>query len=174
MTCGAKGGDVLAFHMQRHGLRFIEAARALGAWEGGAMNGPTETPQQAARRLAASAIRDGYRPEALHEYTGPDGNPLHWRIRLKHPETGDKWIRPMRLNGEGFELGEPEYPNGKPLYRLQELATRPHDPVIVVEGEWCADELAKSWGARHHKRRGGFCRLRPTGDRWPGEGDHLA
>jgi hypothetical protein len=33
MSCGARGGDVLAFHMQRHGLRFIEAARALGAWE---------------------------------------------------------------------------------------------------------------------------------------------
>lgn len=33
MVCGAHGGDVLAFHMQRNGLRFIEAARALGAWE---------------------------------------------------------------------------------------------------------------------------------------------
>jgi hypothetical protein len=33
MVCGAHGGDVLAFHMQRHGrLRFIDAARALGAW----------------------------------------------------------------------------------------------------------------------------------------------
>lgn len=35
MVCGAHGGDVLAFHMQRYGLRFIEAAKALGAWEGG-------------------------------------------------------------------------------------------------------------------------------------------
>ncbi|HRH79463.1 MAG TPA: CHC2 zinc finger domain-containing protein [Thiobacillaceae bacterium] len=35
MVCGAHGGDVLAFHMQRHGLRFIEAAKALGAWEDG-------------------------------------------------------------------------------------------------------------------------------------------
>lgn len=35
MVCGVHGGDVLAFHMQRYGLRFIEAARALGAWEGG-------------------------------------------------------------------------------------------------------------------------------------------
>lgn len=32
MVCGAHGGDVLAFHMQRHGLSFIDAARALGAW----------------------------------------------------------------------------------------------------------------------------------------------
>lgn len=35
MVCGAHGGDVLAFHMQRHGLRFIEAAKSLDAWEGG-------------------------------------------------------------------------------------------------------------------------------------------
>lgn len=33
MVCGAHGGDLLAFHMLRHGLRFIEAAKALGAWE---------------------------------------------------------------------------------------------------------------------------------------------
>ena len=31
-ACGASGGDVLAFHMQRYGLDFIEAARALGAY----------------------------------------------------------------------------------------------------------------------------------------------
>jgi hypothetical protein len=33
MACGARGGDVLAFFMQRHGVPFIAAAKALGAWE---------------------------------------------------------------------------------------------------------------------------------------------
>ena len=32
MACGARGGDVLAFHMKSHGLRFTEAAKSLGAW----------------------------------------------------------------------------------------------------------------------------------------------
>jgi hypothetical protein len=32
MSCGAKGGDVLSFHMQAHGLEFVDAAKALGAW----------------------------------------------------------------------------------------------------------------------------------------------
>jgi DNA primase len=32
MACGAHGGDLLAFHMQRTGKRFVEAARDLGAW----------------------------------------------------------------------------------------------------------------------------------------------
>ena len=33
MVCGAKGGDVVAFHMLRYDLGFKEAAKALGAWE---------------------------------------------------------------------------------------------------------------------------------------------
>ena len=33
MACGAHGGDVIAFHMLRHELGFIDAAKALGAWE---------------------------------------------------------------------------------------------------------------------------------------------
>ena len=107
------------------------------------MNGPTETPQQGARRLAASAMREGYKPEALYTYTHPDGGVWYWRIRLKNPHTGEKWIRPMRLNGSGLELGEPGFPDGKPLYRLHDLTGRPDDRVIVVEGEWCADALAK-------------------------------
>jgi hypothetical protein len=33
MACGAKGRDVLAYHMKRHGLSFKQAAQQLGAWE---------------------------------------------------------------------------------------------------------------------------------------------
>lgn len=32
MSCGARGGDVLAFQMAAHGQSFIEAAKALGCW----------------------------------------------------------------------------------------------------------------------------------------------
>jgi hypothetical protein len=31
-ACGAKGGDVLAFHRLRYGLTFIEAVNYFGAW----------------------------------------------------------------------------------------------------------------------------------------------
>jgi hypothetical protein len=34
-ACGAKGGDVLAFHMLRYGLTFIEAVNYFGAWSYG-------------------------------------------------------------------------------------------------------------------------------------------
>lgn len=32
-TCEAKGGSVLDFHMRRYGLKFVDAVKALGAWE---------------------------------------------------------------------------------------------------------------------------------------------
>jgi hypothetical protein len=32
-SCGAHGGDVLAFHQLLHGLDFVAAAKDLGAWE---------------------------------------------------------------------------------------------------------------------------------------------
>jgi hypothetical protein len=101
-----------------------------------------ETPKQAARRLATQAIRDGYKPEALHEYQDAEGNILFHRIRLKHP-NGENWIRPMYRNGHGYEIGEPEFPNGKPLYNLPQLVAHPNDPVWFVEGERCADHLVK-------------------------------
>lgn len=96
-----------------------------------------------ARQLSRKAIAEGYNPQALHEYTDTEGNPLHWRIRLKHPDTGDKWIRPMMRDGAGFALKQPDYPNGTPLYRLHELAIRQHEAVLIVEGETCVDALAK-------------------------------
>ncbi len=30
--CGAKGGDVIAFHMQRYHVPFVEAVTFFGAW----------------------------------------------------------------------------------------------------------------------------------------------
>ncbi len=35
MVCGARGGDVLAFHMHKHGLTFVAACKDIGAWIGG-------------------------------------------------------------------------------------------------------------------------------------------
>lgn len=89
------------------------------------------------------AMRDGFEQEALHTYTDRHGNDLYWRIRLRNPLTGEKWIRPMRRERSGFTLKEPEFLDGKPLYRLHDLAARPDEPVILVEGEKCADALVK-------------------------------
>lgn len=102
-----------------------------------------ETPQAAARRLWAAMIAKGYKPAGLNAYRNANGVALFYRIRLKHPETGEKWIRPMYHDGLcSFVLGEPPTPvAGKPLYFLPELLADA-GPVYVVEGEACADALS--------------------------------
>jgi hypothetical protein len=103
----------------------------------------SETPQNAARRLAAKALAQGYKPEGLHEYRTADGTPIYWRIRAKH-DNGDKWIRPMVVNGHGYELREPDFPAGKkPLYHLDRIAADLSAPVWIVEGEKPANALTK-------------------------------
>lgn len=95
-----------------------------------------------ARLLARKPLADGFQPAALHEYADTDGRPLYWRIRLKRAD-GEKWIRPMRrTEGGGFDLKQPEFLGGSPLYRLPELAAQPDEPAWIVEGETCADALA--------------------------------
>ena len=103
----------------------------------------TETPKEAARRLSAHIIAKDYKPVALHTYTDTEGNAKYWRIRAKHPITSEKWIRPMRFNGNGFELGEPKFENGKPLYALHRIAGNLEVTVWIVEGEQKADALNK-------------------------------
>jgi len=108
------------------------------------MERTTESVKEAARHLSQQAIKKGFQPEALHEYRDHQGNVLYWRIRLKNPTTGEKWIRPMRHDTEkGYTLKEPNYPTGKPLYNLDELSSQEKSPVIIVEGEMCVDRLAR-------------------------------
>ncbi|KAF1688165.1 hypothetical protein B1992_01760 [Pseudoxanthomonas broegbernensis] len=103
-----------------------------------------ETPQAGARRLFARDIAEGFAPVALHCYADADGQPLFYRPRLKHPD-GRKVIKPMRLDGLRYAMGEPPAPKeGKPLYRLPELLADTAAPVWIVEGESCADALAKA------------------------------
>ena len=54
MSCAAKGGDVLAHHMAEHGLDFINAAKALGAWHD---DGKPSKPQRPKPIPATAAIQ---------------------------------------------------------------------------------------------------------------------
>ena len=109
------------------------------------VNNHSAAATAAARRLAAPALRKGFLPEALHVYHDAAGNPNLWRIRCRHPQTGEKWIRPMHLRDDTFILGEPHTPEpGKPLYRLPEvLRADSNCTLVIVEGESCADALSR-------------------------------
>lgn len=54
--------------------------------------------QDAITRLTRHMLAKGFIQEAVHEYKNQDGSALYWRIRLKNPETGEKWIRPLVLD----------------------------------------------------------------------------
>lgn len=95
----------------------------------------------AAHTYAKKSLDGGFKPQALHTYTDADGSPLFWRIRLKHPETKEKWIRPMSRVGGHFALSEPTFENGKPVYGLHHIASNPDAAVWIVEGEQKADAL---------------------------------
>lgn len=102
----------------------------------------TESAKDAARRLSAPMLDMGFKPVAMHEYRTATGEPIYWRLRLKHPKTGEKWIRPMYANGNGFELKEPE--GAKVLYNLDRLSAAPDGSVVIVtEGENKVDALSR-------------------------------
>ena len=104
-----------------------------------------------ARKMAALQIRNGYQLTHLHEYTDATGQPICYKVRAKHPTTGDKWIRAFHHEGTTFIAKEPVYTevypigNGKkPLYRLHELLNSDAGQAVwVVEGEQKADYLTE-------------------------------
>lgn len=100
--------------------------------------------QMAAQRFTRKLLNSGFQKQALHVYQNAQGEALYWRIRLKNPKTGEKWIRPMSRSLSGqFVLQEPEFIADKPLYHLPELLKNPTETVWLVEGEWCADALIR-------------------------------
>lgn len=104
----------------------------------------SEDLQASIQKIAAKPLSQGFEPEALHPYLDLEGNPLFYRVRLTHPETGQKWIRPIHLAGSSYVLGEPPFLEGKPLYFLNLLKEADHSiPIWLVEGEKCAEALVK-------------------------------
>ena len=59
--CGARGGDVMAYHRAAHGKGFIETAIDLGAWDGNGKadigsNRPTSIPARQLLELASNEL----------------------------------------------------------------------------------------------------------------------
>lgn len=57
MSCGAKGGDVLAYEMAHSGIDFVSAAKLLGAWVDDGKPAPARpTPLSARDAMAVIAF----------------------------------------------------------------------------------------------------------------------
>jgi hypothetical protein len=93
---------------------------------------------------AINELKEGFIPAGLHRYEDELGNLLYIRLRLKNPD-GRKWIRPFHfdLDKNHWTNNEPKFPDGKPLYRLPNLANNLNSEVWIVEGELKVDALEK-------------------------------
>lgn len=56
MSCGAKGGDVLAYEMATTGVDFVTAAKALGAWVDDGKPEPRHKPAPLPPRAALEVL----------------------------------------------------------------------------------------------------------------------
>ena len=84
MACGAKGGDILAYHQAAHGLDFVEAAKALGAWQGDDKHHAPRRPAPLPAALAISVLQFEASLTAIAAHNIARGVPLtdHDRARL--------------------------------------------------------------------------------------------
>lgn len=56
MSCGEKGGDVLAYEMKEGGREFVDAAKALGCWVNDGRSQVLTKPTPLSPRLALSVM----------------------------------------------------------------------------------------------------------------------
>jgi hypothetical protein len=83
--CGARGGDVLAYHMAAHGLGFVEAAKELGAWQDDPASAHAGTQRRRPFGLPAR--------EALAQQ-------CHGCLLEVITRTGMLWVSPRGVRGE--------------------------------------------------------------------------
>ena len=101
-----------------------------------------ETAPAAVARLFADDLAQGYRVAGCHRYNNPDGSEAFRVVRLKHADR-EKVIRPMYRDGFRYRMGRGTKPAaGWPLY-MPPFPLVESGPVYVVEGEACADALAR-------------------------------
>ena len=106
------------------------------------MEAAPEPVRDAIARLFANDLRNGYTIAGCHRYSDADGSELFRVVRLKHA-VQPKIIRPIHRVASRYRLGRPKRPTpGWPIYRPPYPLVE-SDPVLIVEGEACADELAK-------------------------------
>lgn len=133
--CG-EGGDVIKFVMRRDGITFPEAVRKLAAELGVTARAPDDAaPPDAEMQVVAT-----------YRYTDAAGKPLGVKERLEHVPRRGNQKRMMWRHADGA-LGRPS-PWVPTLYRMREVAEAIacDIPIVVVEGEKCADKIDSEYG----------------------------
>lgn len=157
-----KGGDPVSLYAAMHRIDQAEAAKALAA----ELRLELDTSKRP-RLHVVSKDRPEAKPEvtvvmpvpdnapapsfahtrhgvasAVWEYRDDAGKCLGFVCRFDKPE-GHKEVLPLTFGSDGRWHWR-GFPRPRPLFGLDRLAARPDAPVLVVEGEKCADAAAKA------------------------------
>lgn len=145
-ACGAKGhaGDLLDL-LGGATQQPVQHARVIPKpSRPKATSKPTQMIE-AACYCGASHKRPASKASGCWFYHDADGEAVACALRFeKPPKPDDGPGAKPRKEFKPFDLavGDWKFPDPRPLYRLDELARRPDEPVILVEGEKCADAVA--------------------------------
>jgi putative DNA primase/helicase len=156
--CGAKGGSIVDYTMQRYRLGLLDARRKLGQEWGIAVLAQEQyrtrpiPPQRLKPDVGSEAItpipatapeppfhsRYG-KPSDLWTYRDSRGHPLCHVCRFD-TGSGKKRILPLTWSEAGWRWKA--LPPPRPLYNLDGLAANPEALVVVCEGEKAAEATA--------------------------------
>lgn len=163
-AAGQKGGDLISLYAAIHGLSQLDAAKTLTNGAGHSY----ETPRgflTDSERVEPPAIEDVFEkpppgqnfhgalrklgaPSMVFRYVDQDGELLFYVCRYDPPGQ-DKTVRVWRWLSQPAD-GKPagwrarHVPKPRPLYNLDRLASYPDLPVLVVEGEKCAEAAQRA------------------------------
>lgn len=131
-----KGGDLLSLYAQIHGLKHGEAAKQLGFVE----VKPEIIP---ATKKFFFEDRILGMPDNVYKYLNSKGEPgLH--IAVYRLPDGRKQVKPwQKIKGNWVQS---HISGPRPLYNLDLLSRYPDKPVLIVEGEKCAEAAQNALG----------------------------
>ena len=134
-ACG-EGGDVFDIRAKVAGTTSADELRKTSGTKSRPprSSGLAFSSMDAVRQYLTSKIGQ---IESEHVYTDAEGEYVQTVFRCRTDDG--KTFRPVHLGDQGYVLGAVEKP--WPLYRLSNIANV--EKVIIVEGEACADCLAK-------------------------------
>lgn len=146
-----KGGDLLSLYCAIYGFKPLDGARELREKLGICEVTSKQTPRQdkVERKIGLPPIdapgpqfhrKDWGDPSMVHPYRTADGALIGYITRYDPPGER-KQILPWSWCETEQRWRNWAFRDPRPLYGLDLLAQHPNAPVMVVEGEKCADRL---------------------------------
>jgi putative DNA primase/helicase len=148
---GVRGGDLIALYASIHGLSQADAARELEPEAQRVTNGANGHAKSAPRENPALPAPidypdlpswEGLRPGGIYPYFADDEDGPLFVVCRYDPAGSPKEIRPYTWRNERWS--SKHHPEPRVLYRLRALLAAPQVPVLIVEGERCADVATES------------------------------